>query len=90
MYLSEDGRHYNISGTDIVKMQHLLEDAISELSMNLVCHDPYNPIKHAKAVLACYSKLKEAYQLSLNAVYLDDVVKEKMKWLKEDIEGDDV
>lgn len=30
MYLYEDGKHYNISGKDIVKMQHLLEDAISE------------------------------------------------------------
>ena len=89
MYLSEDGKHYKISGKDIVKMQHLLEDAISELSMNLVCHDPYNPIKHAKAILTCYSKLKEAYQLSLNVVYLDEMVKEKMEWLK-DIEGDDV
>ena len=89
MYLSEDGKHYSIGGKDIVKMQHLLEDAISELSMNLVCHDPYNPIKQAKAILTCYNKLKEAYQLSLNAVYLDDVVKEKMEWLK-DIEGNDV
>lgn len=89
MYLSEDGKHYNISGKDIVKMQHLLEDAISELSMNLVCHDLYNLIKQAKVILTCYNKLKEAYQLSLNAVYLDEVVKEKMNWLK-DIEGDDV
>ena len=88
MYRSEDGTHYKISGKDIVKLQKLLENSIDHLGTNLVCNEPHNFITNAKAILSCYRSLKEAYKLSLEFVYLDGVVEEKMKWL-EDIEGEE-
>ena len=79
MVNSTEGTYYNVNGKDLLELQSIIDDALS----NLMWESEASLITLASDITSCFNNLKKAYRLSLSMMYTENMVKEKMKYLED-------